>query len=544
MARRRAVTVGNMSNESKNSNDSVVPQSQQSEPQWQPATPRPFPKSNYIRPGIDDRPDLDKALSAEDKSAVARLAVRQKPVTAPPAATHPEVQAAALADAAGLAHAASDEPIPDVESAFFDLRDPMVDSTGYRPTRTQVLRMKIGFAAASLLLSFAMVALTVVLVPLRLDEFGGAFDGTVNLAVLIGVGIVVAMLMTAFASAMSDRTRLPLGRRTPWLIGGTVVATLFAFALSACHTNVAMILVWVFMQLGYAVMAMACSAMMGEMVPDKFRDAVATWRNVAMFAGSLAGAAFAAGMADHVDAAMDICAVAMLAAGAVALFVPPHEHSSEYLHVTPLDEDKLLVAFRAPQGVRHWGVIAAIRLLVSATLAVSITYVWFLVRYEHGTHAPNSLQYTAVTIAAMAVVAYVLAAISSVLLDPIASRFSSAKAPLALASAVMLLAAICGIAMPNRAGLILFAAFGGCALAMLDSLAQAQALHAIEDLQHTGHVLAVLHSLDSVGRLLGVVVGAIVVVAADAFAPLFIAAGVLALALLVVVLCISSRLAD
>ena len=80
-----------MSNESKNSNDSAVPQSQQSEPQ----TPRTFPKSNYIRPGIDDRPDLDKALSAEDKSAVARLAVRQKPVTAPPAATHPEVQAAA-----------------------------------------------------------------------------------------------------------------------------------------------------------------------------------------------------------------------------------------------------------------------------------------------------------------------------------------------------------------------------------------------------------------------------------------------------------------
>lgn len=88
--------------------------------------------------------------------AVARLAVRQKPVTAPPAATHPEVQAAALADAAGLSHPASDEPIPDVESAFFDLRDPMVDSTGYRPTHTQVLRMKSGFAAASLLLSFAM----------------------------------------------------------------------------------------------------------------------------------------------------------------------------------------------------------------------------------------------------------------------------------------------------------------------------------------------------------------------------------------------------
>ncbi|PVV63002.1 MFS transporter, partial [Bifidobacterium animalis subsp. lactis] len=78
-------------------------------------------------------------------------------------------------------------------------------------------------------------------------------------------------------------------------------------------------------------------------------------------------------------------------------------------------------------------------------------------------------------------VAYGPAAKSSVLLDPITSRFSSAMAPLALASTVMPLASICGIAMPNRAGLILFAAFGGCALAMLDSRAQTQALHAIDD---------------------------------------------------------------
>lgn len=31
------------------------------------------PAGGYIRPGIDDRPDLDKALSAEDKENIARL---------------------------------------------------------------------------------------------------------------------------------------------------------------------------------------------------------------------------------------------------------------------------------------------------------------------------------------------------------------------------------------------------------------------------------------------------------------------------------------
>ena len=32
----------------------------------------------YVRPGIDDRPDLDKALSPEDKDAVARLAIKDR----------------------------------------------------------------------------------------------------------------------------------------------------------------------------------------------------------------------------------------------------------------------------------------------------------------------------------------------------------------------------------------------------------------------------------------------------------------------------------
>lgn len=32
----------------------------------------------YVRPGIDDRPDLDKVLSPEDKAAVARLAIKNR----------------------------------------------------------------------------------------------------------------------------------------------------------------------------------------------------------------------------------------------------------------------------------------------------------------------------------------------------------------------------------------------------------------------------------------------------------------------------------
>lgn len=45
----------------------------------------------YVRPGIDDRPDLDKALSPEDKDAVARLAIKDRRRPPEASADQPEV---------------------------------------------------------------------------------------------------------------------------------------------------------------------------------------------------------------------------------------------------------------------------------------------------------------------------------------------------------------------------------------------------------------------------------------------------------------------
>ena len=91
----------------------------------------------YVRPGIDDRPDLDKVLSPEDKAAVARLAIKNRRRPPEASADQPEAQAVRLASASSSAAAAAaasvDTPAPDMSSAYLDMRDPMVrspDSTG------------------------------------------------------------------------------------------------------------------------------------------------------------------------------------------------------------------------------------------------------------------------------------------------------------------------------------------------------------------------------------------------------------------------------
>lgn len=95
----------------------------------------------YVRPGIDDRPDLDKALSPEDKDAVARLAIKDRRRPPEASADQPEAQAVRLAaagsSAAAAAAASVDAPAPDLSSAYLDMRDPMVAANGRDPPRAR-----------------------------------------------------------------------------------------------------------------------------------------------------------------------------------------------------------------------------------------------------------------------------------------------------------------------------------------------------------------------------------------------------------------------
>lgn len=123
----------------------------------------------YVRPGIDDRPDLDKALSPEDKAAVARLAIKDRRRPPEASADQPEAQtvrlAAAGSSAAAAAAASVDTPAPDMSSAYLDMRDPMVAANGQRPTAVQISRLNWGFFVASILAGAPWAALNTIAMP-------------------------------------------------------------------------------------------------------------------------------------------------------------------------------------------------------------------------------------------------------------------------------------------------------------------------------------------------------------------------------------------
>ena len=95
--------------------------------------PQPLPGQVFIRPGIDDRPDYEKTLTPEAKAAMRRLSVQQHPRIPEASNERPETQAARIASEGGApltAAAHLDVAVPNLESSFLDLRDPMTAPDG------------------------------------------------------------------------------------------------------------------------------------------------------------------------------------------------------------------------------------------------------------------------------------------------------------------------------------------------------------------------------------------------------------------------------
>ena len=289
----------------------------QQQPNEFPA-PKPLPGSVYIRPGIDDRPDYDKVLSPEDKSAVARLAMHQPRRKVEASVTQAETQVAQMTSEGSPAAAAAsvDTAVPDMGSAYVDMRDPVISADGQRPNPGQVTRLSWGFAVGATMAIVPWAALNLLALPAviakvswqrvsgavasraafsgggqKLSEslvsrIGAVGDGgvasawAIDLAVVVVVGVVVSLIAEAVVSALSDRTRVAAGRRTPWIIAGGVVSAVMTLALGLCSNVVGIALLWGLVQVGYVMLTVPMAAAFSERVPDKFRPRIVRARGI------------------------------------------------------------------------------------------------------------------------------------------------------------------------------------------------------------------------------------------------------------------------
>ncbi|OZG58965.1 Major facilitator superfamily MFS 1 [Bifidobacterium myosotis] len=507
----------------------------------------------YVRPGIDDRPDLDKALSPEDKAAVARLAIKDRRLPPEPSADQPEAQAVRLASAgtsaAAAAAASVDTPAPDMASAYLDMRDPMIASNGEKPDARKVSRLNWGFFIASMLVGAPWVALNGIAVPnmvARLSHYdtASAVPVTINpatgrplpvatdlampLAVLVVVGVIAAMFSMPLVSALSDRTRVVFGRRTPWMVAGGLLCALTTLILGQDTSIIVLCIFWAFMQFAYAMLSVPLASSISERVPDKFRPRIERWHGIGVMLAQAIGMCLGAfGVMFDAGTSFTTIAAIFALSGILSVLILPKEPSSQEQPRVVMDGDAVLGQLKFPAHAPAFARVFAARTLMMAGVGMTGVFLWYLVRFwVYGkavvlTSAPMTIP-AGFLIIAMAVATLIGAALASWAAGPISEWIEEKGVPTAQVVAASCLLYAFGLALvwglgvwstgaARENGMIAFALISGFAFGLYDALGLELVMDSLPDPRTAGHDLGVYALANSAGLALAAIVGALLV---------------------------------
>lgn len=130
-----------------------------------------------------------------------------------------------------------------------------------------------------------------------------------NLGLLFFVTSIFSTLTTPIAGALSDRTRAGLGRRTPWIIGGSVIGAIALAAVAYMPTFWTITIVWVLAAVALNSMQPALTTVVADRFPEHARGTASGFVGAGMTAGGTVGMIVAGRLANNMPLAYAVFAI-------------------------------------------------------------------------------------------------------------------------------------------------------------------------------------------------------------------------------------------
>ncbi len=161
------------------------------------------------------------------------------------------------------------------------------------PPRTAAVRVGWGFivlyAAAYMGTILLFLAPLLVTLALKVASLVGIDRAPNSLALVAGVGALVALVANPFFGRMSDRTVSPLGMRRPWMLAGLAGGSLGILVVALAPSVPVVLVGWCFAQLSFNALQAALVAVLADQVPVDQRGSVAGVLGVCLPTASVSG---------------------------------------------------------------------------------------------------------------------------------------------------------------------------------------------------------------------------------------------------------------
>jgi len=211
-----------------------------------------------------------------------------------------------------------DLPPTDGAAVALDVEDPHQHHWFAEPTKPVTWKYTAALVFAQFVFFVALLGPAIIGIGVKVQQIVPDAEKTSALGTVAGFGALFAVIGNVLFGRFSDRTTSRLGRRRPWIVGGTVVMTL-AFLVMALGQSVPVVTAgWCLAQLGANATLAPFIATISDQVPKFQRGSVSALLGIAQNVGILGGTYVAQLFQHHM--LILFVAPAILSIGAMLLF--------------------------------------------------------------------------------------------------------------------------------------------------------------------------------------------------------------------------------
>lgn len=365
-------------------------------------------------------------------------------------------------------------------------------------------------------------AVPTVLLPLQVQGIDEA-NKAANLALIIGAGGAAAMIISPIAGLISDRTRSPFGRRSPWMVVGAITTGLTLVGMGFANGIVQLLVAWTIMQFAINLIISPMGALMPERVPSAVRGIFSTIAGIGAMVGILAGQIIGATLASSIRSAYLILpGLAIVVITLFVVFCP--DTSSRDMPREPLSIALFLKTFWVSPR-RHpdffWGFVSRLTLTIGYYL---ITGYQLYILQDYIGLGDDAIG----TIPLLGVVTMLAMVLSMSIAGPLSDKLGRRK-PMVIAAAIILGGALLiPLFMPTLTGMILYTALSSFGVGSYMSVDAALMSEILPGEESYAKDLGVLNIAATLPQTIGPLVAGVIVIAVG-YSALFPVGMVLAL---------------
>lgn len=346
------------------------------------------------------------------------------------------------------------------------------------------------------------------------DIMNGAGARANNFLALLGtLGAIASTISTIIIGALSDRTRSRWGRRTPWILVGSVLTAAVMVGLGLIKNESQLpifIVLWCGIQIFINMIVAPLLAVIADQVAPKHRGTIssiyAVGFAIGQYGGPVIGGRFLSNINPNlINTGYFVFAFLILLSGPVAaMFLK--EKSSLAMLKEKLDFSGFITAFIFPvHKVRNFYLALFGKMMIVITTTSFATYQVYILTSGMHLDSANAGKY----ISLMGIATMVMAILFASSAGPISDKLKTRKWVVAFAALLIAVGTILPFLVKSPAMMIWYGVIVGIGMGTFNSVDQALNLEVLPNPETAAKDLGILNLANTGGQILAPVLGAI-----------------------------------